>query len=176
MGFAGPIGAGKTTGAQHLQKSHGFDYVRYSQILAEWRAKDPNSKSALQELGWDVMASGLQEELNQRVIGRIAASVSTAVDGLRHPIDFEMLKAEYGTRFTLVYVDAPPELRWRRTRAMGRFKTPEEFVAADQHEVEQPLRGLLTEADVALENDTTLGDYIGSLDRIVAAIEGGGDR
>src|SRR5579864_860777 len=88
VGVTGRIGAGKTSAAKYLSTAYGFAYVRYSQVLSEWLARDPESKEHLQTVGWEVMGGGMQAELNARVIAAIPPNSNCAVDGLRHPIDF----------------------------------------------------------------------------------------
>src|SRR5438445_13174620 len=89
IGFAGRIGAGKTSAAKYLNTKHGFQYLRYSQVLAEWMATNPEGKAELQRVGWEVMAGGMQAELNRRVIARGAPQGDAAAEGLRHIIDQE---------------------------------------------------------------------------------------
>src|SRR6266849_10287062 len=87
IGITGRIGSGKTTVGRYLEARYGFQYLRYSEVLAEWRAKDPESKAHLQEVGWEVMAGGMQAELNRRLVEEIKPGSDVAVDGLRHPLD-----------------------------------------------------------------------------------------
>jgi hypothetical protein len=91
VGVTGRIGAGKTSVSKYLSEVHGFYYVRYSQVLSEWRAENPDSKKHLQEVGWEVMEGGMQLELNARLIAQIPPQLECAVDGLRHPTDFDSL-------------------------------------------------------------------------------------
>jgi hypothetical protein len=107
IGVAGRIGSGKTEVAHLLETSFGFQYLRYSLLLAEWFAEDATAKAKLQQLGWDVMSGDGQHELNRRLISKIDRNRECAVDGLRHPLDFQSLSAEFGTRFALLFVDTP---------------------------------------------------------------------
>src|SRR5260370_13496884 len=79
IGIAGRIGAGKTSAAKYLSTKHGFQYLRYSQMLAEWMAADAESKAELQSVGWEVMAGGMETELNWRVIGQGRAGVEEVI-------------------------------------------------------------------------------------------------
>src|SRR6202451_470667 len=87
IGITGRIGAGKTSVGKYLSSAHGFHYTRYSRVLSDWLAKDPESKAHLQAVGWEVMAGGMQAELNTRLISQLPSSDS-AVDGLRHSLDY----------------------------------------------------------------------------------------
>src|SRR5713101_1128407 len=87
IGITGRIGAGKTSVGKYLGSAYGFHYARYSQVLSDWLAKDPESKTHLQAVGWEVMAGGMQAELNARLISQLPTQSDCAVDGLRHSLD-----------------------------------------------------------------------------------------
>src|SRR5229473_8633151 len=99
IGITGRIGAGKTSVGKYLNSAYGFYYTRYSRVLSDWRAKDPESKAHLQVVGWEVMAGGMQAELNARLISQLPTHGDCAVDGLRHPLDYESLNDAFGVRF-----------------------------------------------------------------------------
>src|SRR6267154_1313874 len=103
VGLAGHIGSGKTSAAMHLTRKYGFRYSRYSQVLEEWASGGAADRDRLQRLGWDVMAGGLQAELNARLIAGIDRSRSAAIDGLRHSVDFESLSFTFGGSFTMIF-------------------------------------------------------------------------
>src|SRR5438552_510645 len=144
IGFTGHIGAGKTSAANYLKSAHGFFYVRYSKVLSEWLAKDPESKTHLQTVGWKVMAGGMQAELNARLIAQIPPQLDCAVDGLRHPIDHESLTKAFPSRFRLLYIDSRQEIRWQRVRK--RYAELDNFRHADSHPVEQQIDTLRSKA------------------------------
>src|SRR5579864_4268050 len=121
IGITGHIGSGKTSVGHHLRSAYGFQYLRYSQVLSEWFANDPESKNRLQEIGWEVMAGGNQAELNRRLISQIVPGVDVAVDGLRHPIDYQCLKNSFLSSFHLLYIDSPAKVRWERLKGHGKY-------------------------------------------------------
>ena len=63
------------------------------------------------------------------------------MDGLRHPIDYESLRNGFASQFALIYIDTPPEIRFRRLR--DRYRTYDEFLAADSHPVESNIDALV---------------------------------
>ena len=74
------MGSGKTSAAKYLGSQYGFQYTRYSQVLQDWLSAGDADRARLQILGWDVMAGGLQAELNTRLIAGIDRSRSAAID------------------------------------------------------------------------------------------------
>ena len=71
IGVAGRIGSGKSVVAHYLERECGFQYFRYSLVLADWFETEPDAKARLQEVGWEVMSGYGQRELNQKLIERI---------------------------------------------------------------------------------------------------------
>jgi dephospho-CoA kinase len=173
VGFAGRIGAGKTSAARHLERGHGFRYVRYSQVLSEWHAEAPSGRGELQAFGWEVMSGGKQPELNQRLIAKIDPHFEHAVDGLRHPIDAFSLKSHFGLACQLVYIDAPQEVRWQRHIGNPRYSNFQDFQRVDEHPVEQQIEGLIQLADAAVPNSGTLDELYSRIDAFVTSLRAG---
>jgi len=167
VGIAGRIGAGKTSAATYLSSKHGFQYLRYSQVLSEWFANDSENKSRLQEIGWEVMAGGMQSELNRRLIAQIKPHVDAAVDGLRHPVDHESLRDSFPGSFHLVYIESPSKVRWERLKGRGRYADHGSFQAADSHPVEQQIEALRASAARVLKNEYSLEALYAELDKAI---------
>ncbi len=163
VGFAGHIGAGKTSAAQYLSTRYGFQYTRYSQVLRDWlgSTSESTSREDLQEFGWEVMAGGRQVELNARLIAGLDRSRSAAIDGLRHTIDFYSLSYAFGPSFYLVFLDATAETRFRRK---PRFSTYNAFLAADSQPVEARIDSLKPLAAAIFPNEATLESLYRRLD------------
>jgi dephospho-CoA kinase len=173
IGFSGPIGAGKTVGAQYLAGFPEWRYTRYSKVLAQWQSSNivQHTRPELQDLGWDVMSSrSRQRELNNRLIEGISAAAGWAVDGLRHEIDYDALHKAFGRSFSLIYVDAPSDVRYERLRRAGRFTSRVDFDRADEHPVEQPMRALKQLSIKTLWNATTVVAYRQALDDLIHLI------
>lgn len=174
IGIAGRIGAGKTTLGRWLESESNFQYLRYSLVLAEWFQTEPDAKTRLQEIGWDVMSGDSQLELNQRLIGRIDGHRDCAVDGLRHPIDFESLMSKFGSRFFLIYIDTPPELRFDRLRA--RYPTHEAFLKADSHPVEAKIESLKPLAAATLSGALSRQQFFAEAKGLIGDFRSQGNR
>jgi len=172
IGVTGRIGAGKTSVATYLSEAHGFFYIRYSQVLSEWKAHNADSKKLLQRVGWEVMGGGMQRELNERLIAQIPPESNCAVDGLRHPIDFDSLTKLFSPYFFLVYVDCAQETRWQRVRA--RYPRLEDFQKADFHPVEQNIDTLRKNAFAIIDNDGSRGHLHSQVDQLLKNVCAGG--
>lgn len=168
IGITGRIGAGKTSVGKYLESKYGFFYVRYSQVLSEWMAKDPESRAHLQAVGWEVMAGGMQQELNDRLIGRLESRRDCVVDGLRHPLDFENLSTTFPSQFRLLCIESPEEMRWHRLQR--RYPEFEAFQRADSHPVEQHIDSLRDKTFAALKNDRTLEELYRSVGAVLSKI------
>lgn len=173
IGITGRIGSGKTTAAEYLAAEHGFSHIRYSHVLADWFKEDPERKSELQAVGWDVMSGGQQAELNKRLISKIAPGKDWVVEGLRHPLDYESLKNAFGSRFHLVYIDTPQEARWARLQKISRFRNFDEFMAADSHPVEQKISELKQCAELCITGGDPLQQLYAPLENFVASLRKG---
>jgi cytidylate kinase len=168
IGIAGRIGSGKTSVGKYLNSAHGYQYVRYSQVLSDWRASDPESKAHLQEVGWEVMAGGMQEELNRRLIAQIMPDADVAVDGLRHPTDFRCLNTSFSSSFHLLFLESSLTTRWERLRSRSKYATLESFKAADSHAVERQIEALRVNAALVIPNEGSpsfrrAGIYLGRI-------------
>lgn len=173
VGITGRIGSGKTTIGKYLESKHIFQYIRYSEVLADWQLSDPQSKGQLQAIGWDVMAGGLQSELSRRLIAQIGAG-DTAVDGLRHTIDYDSLNGAFSSTFHLLYVDSSPEHCWNHVKGKGRYLRRDIFDAADSHPVEQQIVSLRTKANLVIRNEASLKDLYDQVDRAILSFRKAG--
>jgi dephospho-CoA kinase len=165
IGVAGRIGSGKSVVAHCLEREFGFQYLRYSLVLAEWSHADPADKSRLQEIGGDVMAGEGQSELNRRLINRIDRDRDVSVDGLRHPIDHASLAEEFGARLFLLFVETPLNIRFERSR--DRYNSLEDFLVADLHPVESNIDLLRPLAAVSISGTTSGEELTSELGRLV---------
>jgi dephospho-CoA kinase len=167
IGVAGRIGSGKTVVARCLEREFGFEYIRYSLVLAAWSHVDPNDKPRLQDVGGEVMAGEGQAELNRQLIERIDPTQDTAVDGLRHLVDHESLRVAFGVRYFLIFVDAPPATRFERSR--DRFDTYEAFLQADTRPVESNIDTLRPFATSAIPGTLTVAELTSNLSELMVS-------
>ena len=114
-----------------------------------------------------------QRELNRRLIAQIDHERDCAVDGLRHPIDYESLRGALGSRFFLIYVDTPAEIRFERLR--GRYASYEDFLNADAHPVESKIDMLAPLASVVLLGTSPPQQLAAEVERLVREFRSGGN-
>ncbi len=169
LGLAGRIGAGKTSAAEYLATRHGFERLRYSQVLQDWLSDRNATKSELQSVGWNIMASGRQGELNARLVSRIDRSRKTAIDGLRHPVDFHCLSSSFGATFRLVFIEAEKANRFQRTTS--RFPTLTDFEVADHQPVESHIEKLRSMSFSVITNDAALAHLHRNLDYVLERLK-----
>lgn len=174
IGIAGRIGSGKTSVGKYLGSRCQFQYLRYSLVLSEWLANDPDRKDRLQEIGWEVMAGGMQAELNKRLIAQILPGSDVAVDGLRHATDYQSLKNSFSTSFHLMYIDSNFSERWTRLRGNGRYTSLRTFSAADAHPVEQQIESLRASATLVIENRGSLEELYTDVDKAISKLQAEG--
>lgn len=167
IGIAGRIGCGKTTVGRYLESTYTCQYVRYSGVLADWLARDPESKAHLQRVGWEVMAGGMQVELNRRLVAEIRPNGDVAVDGLRHPLDYETLSAKFSASFHLLYIESPARMRCARLES--KYKDFASFDAADSHPVEQHIDSLRRTAAYLIHNERSVENLYTAVDEAVRA-------
>ena len=174
IGITGHIGSGKTTVGRYLESKYGFQYLRYSAVLADWLARDPENKAQLQKVGWEVMAGGTQAELNRRLLAQVKPGVDVAVDGLRHPLDYHTLDNEFSPSFHLLYIDSPSQLRFERKKDKTKYADFAKFQAADSHDVEQQIDSLRANADVVIHNEASPQALYTKVDEVVRAFRKAG--
>ena|SRR5258708_1115891 len=167
IGIAGRIGAGKTSAAKYLNTKHGFQYLRYSEVLAEWQGVGSEDKAQLQRVGREVMVSGMQPELNRRLVAQILPDSDAAIDGLRHPVDQESLSKAFPSSFRLLYIESGAERRWEHVNGKGRYTRREIFDGADLDLVEQQIESLRPKAKVVLRNEGSLQALYTAIDEAI---------
>lgn len=109
----------------------------------------------------------MQAELNNRLIAQIRSDRDVAIDGLRHPTDYQSLKNCSGNSFFLLYIDTARNYRWEHLKGHSRYKSLSEFEAADSHPVEQQIELLRANATRVIHNEGSLQDLYESLDETV---------
>ena len=178
IGLVGPIASGKGTVAQIL-KELGFEYYSLSDRIREELARRnlPITREWLQNMGDELRGKYGDDILAQRTSELIAESPHTkiVVDSIRNPGEIRFLREHLDAKVTIIGVDAPPEIRWKRFVERGRNEnvtTKEEFLAMDARETQKTgesykidITGCLKSADRVIKNEGTTDDLMLELDK-----------
>lgn len=158
VGFSGPISAGKTSAARELEKL-GFEYGRYSQVIAKMLAEDGKeaTREAMQELGIEVNVKLGQRWLGKQLAGLIVGEGQVVIDGLRYPEDHAFWVELYGPAFRHICIEAPTDIR--AIRYVNAGNSPEAFLLADSHGAEAHVKDVSRLAAAIIVNDTDLEGF-----------------
>jgi len=138
IGVSGAVATGKTTAAEYLS-SHGYYYVRYSQILQnilKEKGGEP-TRSALQEIGWGIHEEKGQRWLGKKVISLVGNRKCAVIDGLRFPYDHALMLEIYGPSFMHIHITS--ELEEQKKRAVAREAEDVAFDQITKHPVEEKI-------------------------------------
>jgi dephospho-CoA kinase len=175
LGVTGPNAAGKGEVSAYL-KTLGFEVHSLSDIVREEavaRGLSPEREHLIR-IGTLLREQGGLGVLAEKLIPRLGAR--DVVDSIRNPAEVASLRQVPG--FVLVGVDAPPELRFARSRLRARPGDPEsfvEFMARERQEnsanpAGQQLRATFALADRVVDNDGDLHDLHLEIDGLLHAL------
>jgi len=155
IGLSGQIGSGKTTVAERLRES-GYVTSRYSQVLKEMLSEKgkQESRSSLQEVGWEIHEEKGQRWLGKQVCELIAGQKCGVLDGLRFLEDHALMVETFGPGFLHIHFTAPLPQRQKRVESRG--KEDVSFGAALQNPVEKEISRLEKVAGYVVSNDGTI--------------------
>lgn len=177
IGIVGTISSGKDTVAEYLcqklkVKNYSFsDEIRYE---AKVRGLDI-TRDQLFIIANELRSKFGFEELARRTLNRIQEDVAV-VTSIRYPGELQFMREN--SKFTLISVDAPIELRFQRSLDRGRIgdgETFEKFKLAEDHELrssgtELQFIKVMRAADYFVVNDGTPDELHDRVDDIVRAI------
>jgi dephospho-CoA kinase len=173
LGLTGPNSSGKGEVARFLGES-GFSIHSLSDAVREeatLRGLD-HSRDNLIRIGTALREEFGEGVLAERTLRRLNSP--SVVDSIRNPGEIRVLRTLPG--FHLLGIDAPPELRFERSRRRGRIgdgETMEDFLRKEQlekatHGPGQQLDVCFSQADEVVLNDGTLVDLRLKVKRILA--------
>lgn len=172
VGLTGPNAAGKGEVAAYFA-ARGYPVYSLSDIIRERAAELglPPEREHLIRIGNELRANEGAGALARRILARLGDRA--VVDSIRNPAEVEVLRAV--PHFVLVGVDAPVDLRFRRSLRRARpgdAETLEGFRAREAQEngtdpTAQQLRATFELADVVVDNGDDLEDLHARLDRLV---------
>ena len=164
IGLTGTNGSGKGEAAEFF-KGHGFAYLSLSDLIREeLRQKGQEiSRDNLIKMGNHLRKTFGADILARRTMEQVRGK--TIIDSIRNPKEVEYLQKQ--KEFTLLAVDAPPEVRYARVMDRGRdesVQTLEQFIAKEKEEMSesdkgQQLQRCMQMADHLILNEDTLEEF-----------------
>ncbi len=181
VGITGPPGAGKTTSVKILEK-YGCKSITMGDVVREEAKRQgiPLDAESLtkfagemrEKYGKAIWAAKTLEKIREMAKKGDVGNGIIVIDGIRNPEEVELFREYFfrkGSRFLLIKIDAPPEIRYRRMLERGRedeIKSFEEFVEREREEMSWGLGKVMEMADISIQNVGTIED----LERILVEI------
>ncbi len=178
IGLTGENCAGKTIVAEYLMK-RSFYFLSLSDVIREELKAEGKAitRSNLIEKGNELRERFGPGVLGKRIAEKVQADKNYVIDSIRNPAEVEELK-KLG-RFSLFYITAPPEIRFRRIKERKRETDPqtyEAFLEIEKLEMEnedktkQNLKGTFTLAGKTIVNEGSPGDIYDKVDAALAEV------
>lgn len=149
VGFAGPIGSGKTTIAVQVHQILGGVYVSFGDYVRSEAARRQlgGEREVLQDLGEQLIAEKGWTEFCRSTLASCAwqPGVTAVIDGIRHvEVVRELRQLVWPQPLTLVFVDLNLEDRMNR---IARTKLPDisTLERLEEHSTERQVAGVLAE-------------------------------
>jgi len=165
IGLTGRNGSGKGEAVRFLQYKSFYPYSLSDVIREEVRMRGMEiTRERLIEVGTELRSQGGTAVLAQRILKKLEGDKNYVIDSFRHPDEVQALRVR--SDFHLIFIEASPEVRFKRVVDRGREKdatTVEEFLemegreaaAADWHG--QQLEAVEKIADSTITNNASLG-------------------
>ena len=174
IGIIGPIASGKDEAAEYISRSLNIPSYQISaplkMICAERNVKP--DRETLIALGTELAREKGDAYLAHYLVDIIENSA--IITGMRQLGQIEYLREN--TQFTLIAINASPELRFERTRRAGKpgeAKSFDEFVARERAENSPPNAQRLFEcmkrADATIDNNSSLEEFYLGLDQVLTS-------
>lgn len=175
IGITGKYCAGKDLAAEYIV-SKGFTHYSLSNFIRE-EAKRRNlvsDRPTLINLGNELRERYGPGVLGKKALEQFEPGKNYVVSSIRNPAEVKELRAS--PAFTLVGLDAPLDLRWKRMQErpdkQDNIRTYEEFVASERAEqsadpTKQQLHLVFTLADVVIMNDSSKEQLYSQIDQLL---------
>ncbi len=175
IGLTGKNGSGKTAVCEFL-KSRGFVFRSLSdEIREEIRNKGLEiTRERLIQVGNELRTEFGPGVLAERILEGLESDQNYVIDSIRNPSEVNVLKQN--GQFTLLEIEADPEIRFKRTLERGRESTPQtldRFLEEESEELdsENPAKQQLNAtgrfADLTVANNETLEKLHQKLEQIL---------
>ena len=101
----------------------------------------------------------------QRTVEKIKSTVKrdcVVIDGVRNCEEIDLFKKELGRDFVVIAIDAPDELREKRTLARKRrddSHNVKDFEERDKREIQWGLKDVIENADIVISNKGSIEEF-----------------
>ncbi len=183
LGLTGLAGCGKSTVANYMKSKYGFEFIVFSDLIREEAKRRGLLRQGMQleqikKLYSDVgdiwrKETGKNEIIAEKVIERIkiAGLKKVVVDGFRAPAEVELFKREFPS-FKLIYVYAPPDVRFKRRHIDDHTVTRSAFEDRDKQDIEKKGLGqVIKMANMELNNSTDYRSLFLQIDHLIKNIQ-----
>jgi dCMP deaminase len=175
IGVAGLNGAGKTRVVEFFER-RSFFRCSLSDVIREDLAGDglEPTREHMIARGRELRARSGSGVLAQRLLPTLPADRHSVIDSIRHPAEVETFRA--GDGFALLWIEAPPELRFERTVARARpgdapsferFRELEELELGGDDPTGQQLLAVRALADEVVPNQGDVDELEAELQRLL---------
>lgn len=180
LGITGTNGAGKGTVVEYLVKEKNFRHFSASGLITEEIIKReiPVNRDSMIAVGNDLREKYGSGYIAEELIRKAGESQDkTIIESIRTPGEVKKLKEKGGI---LLAVDADPKIRYQRILKRGSNKdlvSFEEFMEQEKKEMEsndpnkQNLLACRLMADYVLQNNTTIDELNGEIEKILIIIK-----
>jgi dCMP deaminase len=176
IGVSGTNGAGKGEVVAYLAARSFYPLSLSDVIRDELRRADvPETRERMIEIGQRLRREGGPGVLAERLLPRLEPNRNYVIDSIRHPAEIEVLRNQ-AKGFQLLWIDAPPALRFDRIHVRGRSGDPgsvEDLVRLEGRErgsddpAAQQLDRVRALADYELRNEGSLAELHDAVQRIL---------
>ncbi|KYK27221.1 hypothetical protein AYK26_04120 [Euryarchaeota archaeon SM23-78] len=179
IGLTSFIGAGKTTVCDYLVDKKGFIFYSLSDVIRdEIKSRGLEiTRERLQQVGTELRKKYGNAVLAKKIIKKLEPAKAYVIDSIRNPAEVEALRKLKG--FTLVFIDAPIEVRFERIKARKREQDPltlEEFKKAEEKELKsqdsasQQLLKCRDMAEFVIHNDSNFEELYKKIDELIRGL------
>ena len=142
IGVTGLIGSGKDAVSKYLAEKYGYETIGMGDIVREisrnigrTNGRDDlqqTQKEIVEKYGWEYFAECVVKKILKNRWDKVV------INGIRRPQDAIVPKRHFGKDMTILLIDAPPKIRYKRLKQRKRESDPEtfeEFTRQEKNEI-----------------------------------------
>jgi dephospho-CoA kinase len=168
IGLSGKIGSGKSTAADYLEKTYGFEVLSTRRfLLAVLKSKGKEgSRSNLQQLGGELIRVAGGGGFVAMML-EFLPKENYVLDAIRHADAIQYLRATYGRSYLHIHLVPPDETRRSRVLDSGRSEQSlARLKEAETASTEKGNEAMRRAADFVIKNNGSATELHSDLDQI----------